>query len=683
MSVGTIIAGLLSMVAVFPVYAAQAPELDGAYGLKKIENASEYFDVGGYKPLPDGGFYIASVDAITRIKADGSAMWSFPYASGLFHDTGLAVDSGNNAYVAVTDMMRGAAMVLKYNSAGNVVKSYTAPYSSAVSPAALGVAGNADGSNIYVAVEYFDAARGAFQVAIQRLDTELNLLKTVTVPSTGGPPMPGGNSCLFAEMRVDAEGNLYFVHAKMVPSGPAYMKYDGGLNLLWSRPPDNRIGFLPFSFTAIPAGGVYLSWFDASQQTIAIGVRRVSGDGLTEWERYIPGEVFAFNGVADGAGDFYFMGLGTSGSGYWLGKVSGLDGSLVWNKGINNMDILPFYVDDQGRIYVVSDGMSGVPDSGPFLARYVQGGGTQKKYFLSPVGETVSRIVNVGDWSTQLNSLVTGNSEPAYKIGVDFAISAYPQGATGQVLSKQSETTDANGLAGVQLKLGNLPAEYKVTATCPSCEVTASSVTFTCCGKLPNDDFKQSSSTWASQHYDNICTTVPANSNSYRPVYSCEAAIFNNPQYQKYKFTIRAKGCGLSALATLINYYRDAYNLPISSATPLSLNKYLGDNAGYVGKGSVKFDSVSDFSGQNIGYLGYKTDGEYGVTRATLIKDIDQDILASRPVIIRVSGHFMLVTGKCGSRYVVSDSGASVSGNILYDPNGTKPLLGIRQFQLN
>ena len=63
-------------------------------------------------------------------------------------------------------------------------------------------------------------------------------------------------------------------------------------------------------------------------------------------------------------------------------------------------------------------------------------------------------------------------------------ISTLPVGATGQSPTKSREPTGPQGLAAVLLKLGDIPAEYGATAACDSREAAASSVTFTCCGKL-------------------------------------------------------------------------------------------------------------------------------------------------------------------------------------------------------
>jgi len=309
-----------------------------------------------------------------------------------------------------------------------------------------------------------------------------------------------------------------------------------------------------------------------------------------------------------------------------------------------------------------------------------------KKYSLS--GSTGSpELVVTNTYSPPLVSLVkiSGTTIPAAGIGVDFRISSYPGTALGQSLSKSSETTDSQGVADVSLKLGNIPAEYGVTAACGSCEPSASSVTFTCCGKLPNDDFKQFDVKWATDAYNSICSTVPASSTSYRPVYSCGNAIFNNPKYRKYEFSIAAKGCGLSVLATLINHYRNAYDLPIAPVTPEGLNGYLNSNAGYDDDGSVFFNKVADWSNNRLVYVEPKIDigqlvDSTRITRSALMHLVETEILSKRPVVIRIaSGHFMLVVGLCEGNYIVSDPGTA--RRYMYDPMGTSKLVGVRRFK--
>ncbi|MBU4446024.1 MAG: fibronectin type III domain-containing protein, partial [Elusimicrobia bacterium] len=292
------------------------------------------------------------------------------------------------------------------------------------------------------------------------------------------------------------------------------------------------------------------------------------------------------------------------------------------------------------------------------------------------------QIIAVNTYSEPMTSLVNifGTTNPASDIGINFTISTFPAGAEGQELSKSSEATNQNGLASTQLTLGNIPAEYGVTATCNSCEASASSVTFTCCGKLKNDDFKQFDDEWKSEHYDNICSTSPAGMKN-RPVYSCDDPIFNNTPYTKYEFNIRAKGCGLSALATVINYYRDAYNLPISSTTPKNLNTFLKEKAGcYTDKGGVNFKCVKEY-GNNIRFKERMDTPK--IVRDDLIKTTTEDINEGLPVILKISKsiHFILAIGICEDKFIVSDPGISNPEVVLYDPKGARPLVGIRRFK--
>jgi len=174
------------------------------------------------------------------------------------------------------------------------------------------------------------------------------------------------------------------------------------------------------------------------------------------------------------------------------------------------------------------------------------------------------------------------------------------------------------------------------------------------CFTLTNDNFKQFNVNWATQTYNH--TNV----------------------------TIQNKGCALSALATLSNFYKTSLGLGIPTTQPDQLNEFLkqqGD-AGYL-EGDVVWKGIKLFSNNKIRH---RTSYDIGVntTLAGLINLIDADINARQPVIVRiVTGffidHFMLIVGKCGDKYVVSDPGSRT--RTLYDPRSeTDPLIGIRQF---
>ena len=158
---------------------------------------------------------------------------------------------------------------------------------------------------------------------------------------------------------------------------------------------------------------------------------------------------------------------------------------------------------------------------------------TLNLYGISVFSPIETQIVEVNSSTEPLVSFVNifGSTNPAINIGIDFSISTFPVGAIGQELTKSSDSTNENGLADVQLRLGDIPAEYGVTATCLSCVPESSSVTFTCCGKLPNDNFSQSYvSAWS---------------------YNCYARHDCNIEP---KTTIGYLGCAPTALGTLINY---------------------------------------------------------------------------------------------------------------------------------
>ncbi|MEA3307517.1 MAG: fibronectin type III domain-containing protein [Elusimicrobiota bacterium] len=93
-----------------------------------------------------------------------------------------------------------------------------------------------------------------------------------------------------------------------------------------------------------------------------------------------------------------------------------------------------------------------------------------EKYSISRLTE-VPQIVVVDTNSNPLVSLVNifESTNPASGKEVSFSISTFPAGATGQSLTKSSEATNAQGLADVQLRLGDIPAEYGVTATYSDC----------------------------------------------------------------------------------------------------------------------------------------------------------------------------------------------------------------------
>jgi hypothetical protein len=262
---------------------------------------------------------------------------------------------------------------------------------------------------------------------------------------------------------------------------------------------------------------------------------------------------------------------------------------------------------------------------------------------------------------------IYGTTTPVQNIPVNFTISTYPAGAEGFSLSKSSETTNNQGIADVQLKLGNIPAEYGVTAFCPSCVPEANSVTFTCCGKLPNDHFSQSH--------------VPAWS------YNCYAWYSGNCSLNRT--SIGWLGCALTSLATLINYYANTYpELHISTTNPGDLNTYLRRLPipdGYNDDNDVNFSAINIYSNGRVNFIDDESgDINRNLTREILLNRADNEILAGRPVIFKIlrgnGTHFVVVIGKCGNNYVIADPAGGIER--LYNPDERGYIFnGIRIFR--
>ncbi len=270
-------------------------------------------------------------------------------------------------------------------------------------------------------------------------------------------------------------------------------------------------------------------------------------------------------------------------------------------------------------------------------------------------------LVTVNATSEPLVSYVTdAEGEPAPNRNVSFSISRYPVGATGQQLDKLSGLTDAAGLVDVNLRLGNIPAEYDVKAECQSCVPESNEVTFTCCGKVANDHFSQS--------------RVPAwSTHTYA----------RHAQSEQYG-TIGYLGCGLASLATLINYYSASIYPGIPRTNPLDLNTYLlelpGDR-GYTANNDVNFTAIGRYTSGRVSFVDRYDVGPSNSEEA-LLDTADGLIRSGIPLIFRVSGHFLLVTGKCGDKFIVSDPAGGLER--LYDPDSQteREFEGLRVFNV-
>ncbi len=626
----------LALLCLSPIFArGQGLRPDADFVSKKIAAAGDLFVLSGSGRSPDGGFYLQGGGAITKLDKDGAALWRVAIAPGLLASDGLAIDGSGAVYLGFTDILNRQAGVAKYGSSGTLLKTLIFPYSTLpmpgpFAPAMLGITGGNSGY-IYAAVAHTDPLTMMPMLSVQKLDTNLDVAGETTI----FPYLSGG---FWGGFDMDASGGLYLLYYSLSDNSYAYRRYGSNLNLsAYSLLPDYKL--VPASGVAIPAGGMYVSIDNLDALPVPdTDLLNLSSGGTQVWKKTFPGVAHLAVLVVDSAGNVYMA--GSSASAPQIEKLSHADGSMVWTAAIDGAySAQPFYVDELDRVYVIQDMSDGI-----YLARYLQG--KASGYSLSRVEKTNNQIVPVNTLSAPLESLVTGKSGPVSGAGLDFAVSGYPAGATGQELSRQSGTTGADGLAGVQLKLGNIPAEYSVTATCPSCEVSANAVTFTCCGKLITDEFRQDDSRWNTRI---LGSNPPAN-------------------------TIGAVGCALTSAANMLNFYS-----PNNRTNPERLNQNMITRHVYNLNDDVQWWRVPELQDNQIRHV-----GALGTPTTSLVDiraRINTQLNASLPVIMRgvrppdsngrIRTHFMLIIGKCGENYIVADPSAGVRQYSVDDPQLT------------
>ena len=193
------------------------------------------------------------------------------------------------------------------------------------------------------------------------------------------------------------------------------------------------------------------------------------------------------------------------------------------------------------------------------------------------------------------------------------------------------------------------------------------------CGFLQTDNFKQYASPWATDHYDNICRGITTNK-----IVRCQHG--QTPPAGTVLLNIRNKGCGLSTIATLNNYFRAAHSLSIPLTNPGDLNTLMVNRGYFSGLGDVDWGVIGKITGQQVRYLG-KRDVELQDQPSVFLAEADTDIAAGRPVVFRVltdafSDHFITAVGKCGTKYLVANPGAEARE---WDP-AIEPIFGTRRF---
>ena len=239
----------------------------------------------------------------------------------------------------------------------------------------------------------------------------------------------------------------------------------------------------------------------------------------------------------------------------------------------------------------------------------------------------------------------SGNPEAG--IGIGWQIAAEPQGA-GASVTPTNSATSSDGLASSTLKLGSLPGDYTVNATCSAC-TEGSPQTFTAMAKCP--DVPQYYQDDYSDDYDGICKDYENLTASGEPgVKSCASA-------NDKPWSIKDKGCALTNMAMVMGRYGN-------TASPSTWNKFLTQIGGYTEDGNIWWTVPDVITGGGIKLIersAYSGDRKLGIT---VPKSLMDDYLKKcMPVIAQVynslekSMHWVVVTGKDGNDYIINDPG--------------------------
>jgi len=251
----------------------------------------------------------------------------------------------------------------------------------------------------------------------------------------------------------------------------------------------------------------------------------------------------------------------------------------------------------------------------------------------------------------------SGNPEAG--IGIGWQIAAEPQGA-GASVTPTNSATSSDGLASSTLKLGSLPGDYTVNATCSEC-TEGSPQTFTATAKCPDvpqyyqDDYSDPYDDWCKYTYYDAVTKKTVTQNT-----TCQ--YDNGNLLSGYtQYTIADKGCALSSMAMVMARY--GYG---NSASPAEWNEFLKAIGGYFPSGDVKWDVTPIINSQFTTDL-YKKSANDDTSLSNSLMD---DYLSKcMPVIVKVKNwykkkdgtlawrwHWVVVTGSSGS-YAINDPG--------------------------
>ncbi len=577
---------------------------------------------------------------IVKLSPRRSLLWAKNFAvSPVSIAASIALGNNGNVYVGGSDLLSAEAFLLQYNSAGVFISSRTVPeQGQSYEPLLSGMVFDSRSAHLYAAETFLNPARaGRSSVLAMDYDSNLNLIKTQEVSESPDVSDESG------WVAVDTAGYVYVgvEQFQTSVSTPGYeiIRFSPGLAQLVSKTPSPP--FDPALFIQLVyVSGDGQSGFPGAQLPIPLAVQALDYSG----EPLGPGENMGFDITSTPPGA-----TGTSLSNYDPLTDSNSVASTFMTLGneLGNYQV-QVYGGCQATCFPIT----------PVVFNETA---IQAQPFLSlSTGDAQIGFVNQ-TLPEPLSVISTTTAGPAQGVPVNFSIStATPAG----ILSVSSATTNSSGLAETLLTLSSVPVDNYVNATCPSCQAPAT-VSFHECAKLNVPYFNQGDTTpWANDTYDDTSSTMGA------------------------------KGCAVSSLAMLAQFYGVTTGVDGKPVNPGNLNAWLENpaNGGYDYYGGVYWSKIFDYTNGSVDTDGkiYNTPlapinpGTY--TQAQLQDFIQQDLSQGLPVIAFVKNpttrhpHFIVLASVCGLPtvvYSVDDPGNS--GFSAWDSKGYV-LYGIRRF---
>ncbi len=672
-----------------------------AYVTPLIPSAGSYNDGAGVAVDKNGNAYIAvnvysnpfSIQ-VFKLSSQGAILWSSSVdasGSGYGLANGIAVCPGGDVYVAVTDRDDFSRIFRLDARQGGLVSSVIVPSgpSPSYTPDLTGIACDPASGHIY-AVETTNPAGSPDSVVALEYDAALSgLLASQSVTATSGPNGSFGTAYFSAGMAVDGPGNVYATVTLYTRTN----SYD----VLFTYPPHlGSVSLTQLGYNQAQANGVGAG---SAGGAYSVGYNEIYGTPNVD-EGFIAGPTYnvtlqsggdydEFWAVAaDGSSNAYVFDLSAlppSNSSQGSVRKYGPQGDLRWKLPLDVIDTEypnnAMAADANGNVY-----LTGANSAGNAVVVKLSQQATPQNSISISTGDQQIGVVG-SSVAVPLTALVqNASSAPVANVAVNFSISAAPVGAVGQSVSATSAMTAPHGLTSTVLTLGNVPADYYVSATVVG---IASTVTFHACGKLPNANFQQGGGApWASDPYDNTCSSQTAPGQTRQ--FTCPSGALPSGTS---RVQIHTDGCALSALATVNNFYQ-ASNPAIPATDPLLLNATLSGptvNA-YSGAGRIDFDRA--IRGASAGAIHYVFSGGGDISAANTEQSLTQtasgDLSSAspHPVILhvkhvwpngKVTDHYITAVGMCNGQYIVSDPAGVLSR---YDPSnpGIFPFSGIRRF---